>query len=317
MEGADHAKNLLKRLENEYTETRNERLKPNARSYGKVIDAYARVERTDKAGAVFQHMEDNYRNGVTDIPPSVHCYSSVIDAYARVQGTQARERSLNGKRHATGASHGNDLPYLAEEVFQGLLKFYEDYKLPCCRPDVTVFTTMMNVWSKSNHRERIDKVRALLKDMVPYDLKCDVFVYNVLLNALASKSEWESIYEAEEVLGRMEEDDSLRPDRYSYNSVLKAYVRQAAGERAESLLLRWREQFNLGRVDDMPDHHSYSAVINCWANKNNGEKAHEILLWMEKNGLEPNTFVTTALSRHGREAFRRMPLSESKKYGPR
>lgn len=165
-----------------------------------------------RAGAILRQMEDSYRSGASDVEPAVVCYNSVIDGYAKCKRKDAPDR--------------------AEEVFYGLLDFQSEYHLASTQPDAKLFTAVIDCWAKSDRREKADRADAILREMNDSGVDIDVFAYNSVLNVFATCGTMKAIKQAEGILEFLENHDTLKPDAYSYNSVLKGYSRMIQGRKA-------------------------------------------------------------------------------------
>lgn len=270
---AQRAEMLLRRLEKDYADGDTTR-RPNVKSYGKVIDAYARANDLRRACSILEHLEKQFLEGKSVVEPTVHMYTSVIDGFVK-----------SGRRDAAEQ---------AERVLQLLLELFDQCGTIALRPDAVIFSTVINAWSKSKYPQRSDRALAILKDMESRGLEIDLLTYNSVLNVLASTGQQEDLTEAEELLQFLVDSPDLIPDSYSFNTVLKAYANMSMGCKAERLVQRWRSLYLDGRVDDKPDCQSYKTIITCWARTNvegSGQKAQAILDWMEENHVTPNTHV--------------------------
>jgi len=222
-----------------------------------VIDAYARKGESEK---------------------SVEHYTSVVYSYARKKQTTIGSAKC------------------AERVFSGSLDFYEDFRLAPARPDATLVATMLDVWAKTPMKAqlRAQRTRELIENMgEKYQIECDVRVYNAYLNILVSCGDHQSTRQAEDVLAYLESHDTLQPNVYSYNAVLKALSKQQMGNKAEALLMRWIRRYRDGKITDIPDWHSFCTVLNGWTspkkgNNISGKKAEEILDWMGSHDVPLN-----------------------------
>jgi hypothetical protein len=71
-------------------------------------------------------------------------------------------------------------------------------------------------------------------------------------------------------------DLDVRPDKYTFNTVIHAYSKtggKEAATKAQDLLLRMQKMHKEGNVLAKADTITYNCVINCWAKSNRGGDA--------------------------------------------
>jgi pentatricopeptide repeat protein len=266
---ARKAERLLLKLEKDYAggdETR----RPNQKSYGKVIDAYARSNQLEKAVDILRKVEQQFRLGNSDIEPSIHMYTTIIEGFAN-----------SGRR---------DAPEKAETVLNSLLELFDERKIDSLRPDKGLFSTVINAYSKSKHPCWGQKALSILKDMKKYDVEVTVKTYNLVISVLVSNGKVEDIERAEDLLRYLEETPDFVPDKYSYAPILEAYVRKNMPDRAERVLLDWASLYNSGIARHMPSSHNYKEVIRCWGRSDAAgsvEKVDRILKCMSEKTSRP------------------------------
>lgn len=259
------AERLLNQLEKDFA-AGDETMRPTTKSYGKVIDAYARAGDASGALRTLRRQEKQYKGGNKAARPNVICYTSVIDSLAKSAGKN---------RHAA---------HEAQDLLIAMLARYDEGD-SAFKPDVKVFSVAIDAWSKSHAREAPDRSLELLDLMNQYMVKPDIIVYNILINTLAHNSD-NSYYrrKIDAILNSIESDPNLKADSFTYNAALKGMSPQD-GER---LLSHWEKLYKKGSVDERPDSFSYTAVMRAWANSNiRGfeDKVLEILDWMEENDV--------------------------------
>ena len=123
------AEQMLDNLERAYA-LGDKTMQPMARTYSKMIDAYAKHGRADEAARALERMETQYRDGNKAARPLTIHYTNVIDAFAKSAG-RLKEAAPT-----------------AEAVLRSMLDLYQkgDYHLA---PDVMVFyhhRCLVEVW---------------------------------------------------------------------------------------------------------------------------------------------------------------------------
>lgn len=241
-----------KRLQSKYL------LTPDTITFNTLIDAHCKSRRAvaDVAAlSLLQVMERHLVKGKKLATPDSYSYCAVIDCLAkaklRTAGTQS-EQILHrmAELHLT---HGGEKPSLA------------------------VYNAVLNAMAASSP-VNITAVKALLTEMEKSDdnesslaPKPSIVSYNTVLKAaLRSRSvhgaEW-----ADEILQSLElrattENDSLRPDSFSYTTVIAAYgkcrYRDKAAKAAE-LVERAIQNYRQGCLGDKPGITVFNAACNA------------------------------------------------------
>ena len=202
---------MLDMLEEEFS-LGDETMRPTARTYSKLIDRYAKNNMADMAERTLSRMEEQYRKGnKAALPRTIH-YTSVLDALARVMKSNP----------------ASDLK--ADRILKSMLNLY-DTGSRHLRPDAVLFTTVLNCYAKSKHKESADRSLALLDLARKYNVELDIVAYNVVLGTL-SKSGEKHHDQAMDILRGIEESPDLCADSYTYN----ALVSGMAPEKAEALI---------------------------------------------------------------------------------
>jgi pentatricopeptide repeat protein len=298
---AEDAERLLGRLERDFQDSGNIELRPSVRSYSKVIDAWAGAGCPERAMEVLERMGEQFRSGNIAAKPNTTCCTSVLDALAK--GKQGRPQAEQ-----------------AEAILRRMLGMFHDGHKEL-KPDTVQFGPVLDAWAKSGDQDAAQKARGILELMKRERVQPDVTSYNIVINVLANDGRNESLKEAETILHELEVDPRLMADTFSYNTVLKAYSKNAQTDLAEKLARHWHSEYKRRRTKYQPDVYTYSNIINAWARsycEDAGSKAESILNWMEENGIIPNSFCYNACinaysrSTHADDAERLFERLESK-----
>ena len=84
---------------------------------------------------------------------------------------------------------------------------------------------------------------------------------------------------AEAILARMIENGH-KPDRITFNSIIKAWSSAREPHKAEQYLKKMEAEYEAGDKNISPDARAYASCINAWANschKQSGDRAEQLL----------------------------------------
>jgi hypothetical protein len=258
-------------------------IKSDAISHNIVVDSWCKSGRSDSPERVMEllnTMEDDFkRNGKTDHKPDGYTYSSVIGCYIKFSR--------------------KDAPQKAEELLERMKDLHADWGGEPV--STSVYNAVINAWAscsgskqKEGQEEALERVKELLKEMENND-ESDPSIpapnrisYNTVIKAMREGTAEDATY-AEEILNVLEEKGQtkpyLLPDSYSYTSVITAYGRSDAPNKASKaleILERMLLASQNGNIAAKPTVHSFNAALNaCAFVEGDGEqkaKAFEIAL---------------------------------------
>jgi hypothetical protein len=225
------------------------------------------------------------------IQPDIFTYGSLLNAWA-----------VSGMRE-----------YGAEKADSVMSRLRND---PRNDPNEYAFHCNMNAWSRSGTVKALDRIEELIEEMYSRNLKVNWFTYNIYLHNLASNGCIPGIAgKADGILRMMiqraeDGDEQLRPNRFSYNSVIDAWSRcrhDAAPNEAFKVL-----QLLLKDKKCKPDSFSFNQVLSCFSRSplrgaaqsaekllSDWEKAHKKGSISAKPGYMSYTSVISAWGRSG------------------
>lgn len=224
-------------------------MKPNDRSYASLIRAWGRSRRKDsasKAQAVFDDMMSRYQSGEKDLEPDSYVYTALIDAW-----------SYAGS------------PEKAEEILRTL----NSNKTIAAESKMIAYSSVMNVWSKSNRPDAIQRTAALFDELVQHylagdrKLKPGLFSYATMIQAWGRSKQKDGALKAQEVFDKLlsryrSGDKELKPDIVVYTTLIDAWSRAGHPERAELILREIGSNESLGvRLNTFP----YVSVMKGWS----------------------------------------------------
>jgi len=249
-DAAKRAEKILNRMEELYNKGFN--VKPNYISFTTCITAWARSKENEgydaeRAQALLDRMLQLYESsGDKDFMPSTTTFNSVITAWARSQQLDAPE-------------HAEAVLRKAEAIVE---------------PDTTSYNAVLDAYAKSGNSE---KAKQLLEHMENSDvLKPDLISYNTVLGSFGkAKGIKDGEKLAEALLNRMEKladhDDecTIRPDLFSYTSVMNAHAMGSDPDKAQkthAILRKLIELCDSGSHEHLkPDVFAFTIVINACA----------------------------------------------------
>lgn len=287
LDAADQAMALLQRMEEMHrsSNSASNSIRPDVRSYTKVINAISRSYSREDAGAwaedMLNKMESLYLSGENDsVKPNTFTYTAVIEAYANSGAPNAAQK--------------------AEEICNRMVQKYQEGD-PNVTPSARSFNAVIHAYAKSREEGAaqqaelvFDRMMELFEESGMDEIKPNAVNFNSLIGAWAKCGKIESARRAEEILERMEAlykagDESMKPTTVSFNTVIDAYAKsgeEGAAERAARLLEHMQELHDTGiDVDAKPNVRSFNSVINAWAKSRHEDaalKAEELLDLMEK-----------------------------------
>mmetsp|Transcript_10288 Transcript_10288/g.24657 ORF Transcript_10288/g.24657 Transcript_10288/m.24657 type:complete len:666 (+) Transcript_10288:179-2176(+) len=138
------------------------------------------------------------------------------------------------------------------------------------------------------------------EDMINMDQKA----YNLWIHAIAKSNFEDAGRQAEEVLHRMRADN-IPPNANTYTSIMDAYAKNHAPERAEELMFQWLEEMESGGGGGLPEQRASEVtcdtLLNAWAKQGTlegAERAQLILYRLEEfqnEKLHPTTISYTTV----------------------
>ena len=234
-------------------DSRFENLKPEIAAWNQVILAYSKSRTNDapnQAIRVLLKLQKLVEDGKTDVVPDPQTYASILKAFANLGGQDAPKRVLEVlNRISKVADEGHSSVRLnasCHNVYmQSLTDSLELYKAdisaivraaeshfqkmaesedPTCQPDLWTHNILLNLLSRSGHRDSADRAEALVQGMEEKGWIPSCITYNCLIAAYISSPKKDRADKACRVLERMKvmgrKHPECLPDRVTYNSVM-------------------------------------------------------------------------------------------------
>lgn len=253
---------------------------PNARSYTKVMNAYANagtpasaIKAEELCMGMIQNIKDNggsdSSNNDDVLLPTTRSYNAIIQAYSN-SGMHARAQK-------------------AEEFITKMESLYEENKnddkssIKIIKPNTINYNTILTAYANSGMADAADHTERILRNVIE---RPNVISYNACIDAWAKSGHSDSGVKAFELLQEMNElyessqNERVKPNTRSYNSVMNAYAKstnQDGPQRAEEILDTMEELYENGNDDVKPDFFSFATVINAWGRSYQFGKGQRVL----------------------------------------
>ena len=197
--------------------------------------------------------------GVDDYKPAAQAYNLLI--------------------HALAKSGLPDAGYQAERVLQEMWN-------AGVVPNEISFTSTLDAHAKSGAADAAQQAERVLLELLDFNVDLHISSVDCVLNAWALQSSLESAERAQNILERLEllQSDTLHPTVHSYSTVMNAFAKCGAAERAHSILKKVLQGEAI-----RPDAVIFNVVIHAWATSGDpqaGTKAVELLNQMKQLALE-------------------------------
>lgn len=253
--------------------TKRSGLIPNLKTYNFALTCWAKSKASNAGGAaeaLLREMKappgEHDRYAPVPVKPNSRSYSSVITAYAN--NGQAKQ---------------------AEMIFKSMYREYNRGNTSV-KPKLRNFNTVLAAWDKCKSVSDNERVKAMVKLLADLpktgalSMKPDIISANTLLHCLAKSDAVESQNYAESVLSSLEtdyeatKDPSLRPDKYSYTSLMRAHANVGDLYNTKETLKRMMAQYANGNEAAKPDIFCFNNVLLAIARGSRGRNSDAGLL---------------------------------------
>lgn len=252
-------------------------VRPNIRTYGTLMDAYAREGTREAAEAVerlLRELENAFQErGDDSLQPSLIIYNTVLAAWSRVPGGVTRcvewlrvmplspdVISYNSVLHAMARSGWPDAGDQSEAILRGM-------STRSVKPNARSYTTCIHAWSQCGQPE---KALALLQEMHDlYQSTNDNTVrpndvsYSTVIHAYAVSRVPHKATKAHEVFQQMIRA-GVKPSRVTYNNLLNCYA--SAGNQPNLMSLVQDLYQQMLASDEQPDQCTFGTVLKACSN---------------------------------------------------
>lgn len=259
LESAERANDLLLRMEELYKQTGDEGCRPNEVSYNTVIAAWAKSGEGEDAARRAQELLQSMRERNLD---DVISYNAVMLAWARSGVPNAGEHAEALLRNMTyirpntrtyttaidawSRSNHEDSVHHAHALLKEMEQVYEETGDELVRPNCVSYSAVINAYAHSKETRKAAMACELLEHMKElYDsgkntaAQPSLVTYNSVLNACATTTrgavEKDDGIDLKHIVRSIYRDltdpqQKLRPDHFTYGTVLKACANLFCGE---------------------------------------------------------------------------------------
>lgn len=244
-------------------------VKPDLLSYNIIVDSWCKSGRKDSPEQVMEilnAMENDFKEGNIDHKPDGYTYSSVIGCFTKFGRPDAAEKG--------------------EELLKRMKDLYKNFGGEPAAAS-SVYNALMNAWASSRSLGSSKRVKQLLDEMeenhaidplIPAPTR---ITYNTVIKAMRDGTGDDAAF-AEKMLYLLESkgvnDRHFLPDTYTYTSVISAYGRSKAENKAEKaleIIERMLLATQNGNIGANPTVHSFNAALNSCAFALGNDEAKE------------------------------------------
>jgi pentatricopeptide repeat protein len=251
-----NVRSIVEEMDERFQSTQDEDARPNQTTINTALTVLSkdRTLRSMKLAAeLFQRAEEVYGIELDTLSYNlmIKFYSDMGNAEGPIELLDAMERQFRSTTFGAGRAG------------------------PTSMPDAVTYVSVINaITSNSKGPGRGKKAEEILRRMDTLHrnalgVRQSAEVFNAVINAWAVSRDRHAVRHAEKLLKEMEArasngEEALRPNRKTYNTMLKVYASQGQGEEAEALL---------DRMEDAADSYSYCTCINAYAKSSSQDKA--------------------------------------------
>lgn len=239
------AEELVGWMELQAEEGKKSIVKPNAHTYNALIRAYGNIHEPEKAEGCIKRMEAMYAKGLIDDMPNRYNYNSAINAWA------------NSRKETSGIRA------------EALLKMMDGNSR--IKPDTISYNACIDAYAKNGDEEEAERLLRTMEEShdSAFNLLCkpNRKSYNSVINAYAKSSKKNAPLDAESILRRMN-DAGLRPDSFTFATLMNAWGRSMEFGKAERVLQLYREMLQLyeeGITELRPNVVVFNSILNACA----------------------------------------------------
>lgn len=286
----DRAEQLLQDMHSAYAQVGMDHLKPSLPAFNGLLVALARAGDMDRAEALLEQMEDLYASGELDERPSVISYSTLLDAFSKSkqQGSAERAETILRQMKERGVE-ANSISWNTvidayakqnnvEQAERLLHEMNDEFQKGnhTVKPTMRTYGVVLSGWSSkrsSQSGERGERLLNLMEQMAESGEleELDLVVYNSVLACWARSTSQGAAMRAKDFLEtKMIRDGKMKPDTYSFNTVMSALVRDGRMVEAESMLDSMLDN------GVSPDITAYNTLIYAWTKSGSKDSAARV-----------------------------------------
>ena len=261
-----------------------------------------------------------YQETSPNLQPNIQSYSMIIDAISSLVEIYDEDYEIAEKEDLM-AKVDEIVGWLVDLASNDIEKsdIYESGGggVDAPTPNVYLFSSAMDAWTKSGLHGAADRVEELLEHMITlrewypdWNIAPNKFTYSTAIDAWAKEKRVDKV---QELLQRMqkqaaeENDISLKPGLPAFNGYLVALAKSGRVEEAQDLLNQMEDLYDSGELEEPPSVISYSTVIDGFSrSKLEGAsmRAESFLRrMMEREDLSPNAVTYNSVINAHMQSF--------------
>ena len=199
---------------------------PNTLTYSVVIDLYAKLGFAQKSLKLLDRMEQMCNDGHTNVCPNEITYNTCLNAYAK--------------------SNEPNAPQIAETILSRMEMLCKkgDENM---RPSLISYSTVMNAYARRGYPHHVEYIlNAMIERYTKGETRerPDIVMFNTAIAAWSKSKNADAPLRAEKLLKTVMDDDYLKPNTVTFNSVIMVWARHDIGgpvaiDRAENILVSY------------------------------------------------------------------------------
>jgi len=281
----DHMEDILRKAEEQYVNTKDERLLPSCDWYNHILGTWSRSydlnTAIQKTKDILHGMEvyDDTKNGSTPTTNDTDIENAVRQCWA-----SPNRVSYNSVLYCLTRDSGKSTATEAQALLQRMKDRYNNNNNIDVKPDEVTYGSVLHALAQAGMGYEAEGILHSLEDDMDRDANAIIptlTIYNSVLNAWANSHQHNAAWRAESILERMKILTSTKknihvdPDSISLSTVMMCYSRsktRKGAEQGEQLLNEAIDMYSKGNTRMKPDSIMFNCAIQGWTNISGIEK---------------------------------------------
>ena len=217
----------------------------------------------------------NYQETSPNLQPDIQSYSMIIDTVSSLVEIYDEDYKISEKE-ALMAKVDEIVDWLVDLASHDYdNRDTNDKTVEAPAPNVVLFSSAMNAWTKSGLVGAADQVEQLLERMVTldewypeWDIAPNKFTYSTAIDVWAKEHRVDKVRDLLQKMHQIaleQNDPSLKPGLPAFNGYLVALAKSGRVEEAEDLLGQMEVLYESDELEEPPSVISYTTVIDGFA----------------------------------------------------
>jgi len=282
----DQMEDILRKTEEQYVTTQDERLLPSCDWYNHILGTWARSYdlpiAIQKTKEILHGMEvyDDTKNQSTSSATNITGESDSV----RKCWASPNRVSYNSVLYCLTRDSGKSTAKEAQVLLQQMKDRYNNNKNIDVKPDEVTYGSVLHALAQAGMGYEAEDILLSLEDDMDRDANAiipSLTIYNSVLNAWANSHQHNAPWRAESILERMKiltstkKNIHVEPDSISLSTVMMCYSRsktRKGAEQGEQLLNEAIDMYSKGNTRMKPDSIMFNCAIQGWTNISGIEK---------------------------------------------